>query len=271
MIINWNTCPSDIKNFIYILNNEIKKIIHGNFAGCYIHGSLALGGFNPKRSDIDILIVTMKSLKLYEKRELAQLLLEYSNTSFPIEISFLTIDQLKQWQHPCPFDFHYSEFWRKRYEEDLTKDTNKYLNDDMQTDPDLAAHITIINYKGICFEGEPINFIFPKVPRLDYISSIMGDFQECLKRIEADPVYCTLNLLRVFCYLKEGVISSKYDAGDWGIKVFPKAMGDTVKKVLNLYMGESYSYQFSKYELLSLRDYVVEKVEVIMQSVIKGK
>ncbi len=271
MVYHWENCPSDIKSFIHILNNEIKKVIQGNYAGCYIHGSLALGGFNPKRSDIDILIVTMTSLKLYEKQELAQLLLEYSNTPFPIEVSFLTIDQLKQWQHPCPFDFHYSEFWRQPYEEELTKGTSKYLNEDIQTDPDLAAHITIMNDKGICLEGDPIKLIFPEVPRYDYVSSIMGDYEECLEQIETDPVYCTLNMLRVFCFLKEGIILSKQDAGNWGIEVLPTGLGGTMQKVLDIYTGKCDSYPFRKNELLSLRDFVGEKVNWLLQSSIERK
>ena len=58
----------------------------------------------------------------------------------------------------------------------------------------------------------------------------MGDFKECLENIEEDPIYCTLNMIRVYMYLQEGVISSKLEAGKWGRSTFPKEMKNTIKK-----------------------------------------
>jgi predicted nucleotidyltransferase len=188
MVYDWETSTSNIKNFISKLQKEIIEIINDNFIGFYIHGSLAMGGFNPNSSDIDVLVVTNKSMTVKTKRKLAQFFLNFSNSPFPVEISFLSKEQLKGWQHPCPFDFHYSEFWRERYEDDLLRDTYKFINNDIKTDTDLAAHITITNHRGICLKGEPSDEVFLPVPRSDYISSIVGDFQECLENIEAEPI-----------------------------------------------------------------------------------
>ena len=33
------------------------EILGGNLVGLYLHGSLALGGFNPRRSDVDYIAV----------------------------------------------------------------------------------------------------------------------------------------------------------------------------------------------------------------------
>lgn len=165
MEYNWSTCPSGIKDFITDLQQGIKGVISNNLVGFYLHGSLALGGFNPKCSDIDILVVTNKSIITEEKRNLAKVMLNNSNSPYPIEISFLNKEQLINWQHPCPFDFHYSEFWRKRYEDELLHNTYKFINEYSNTDTDLAAHITITNHRGICLEGEPISEVFPFVPK----------------------------------------------------------------------------------------------------------
>ena len=125
---DWETCPSNIKEFIYELNSGIKKIMGENVVGFYIHGSLAMGGFNPDMSDIDVLVVTEKTSNIDTKRMLAPFLLDHSNSPFPVEISFLSKEQLKNWRHPSPYDFHYSEFWKERYQNDLLKGTYKYLN-----------------------------------------------------------------------------------------------------------------------------------------------
>lgn len=263
---DWKSCPTEIKVFIFNLKERIKEIIDDNFVGFYIHGSLAMGGFNPKRSDIDILVVMEKPLKLEEKRSLAQFFLDYSSSPYPIEVSFLSKKQLMDWQHPCPFEFHYSEHWRERYENDLFQGTYQYINEVIQTDPDLAAHITITNYRGICIEGKPIDKVFPKVPLDDYLSSIMGDYLECIENIAEDPIYCSLNMLRVLWFLDEGVISSKQEAGDWGQRNLPMKLRNTVKKAAENYADGKDSWSFEKFELLLLRDYIAGKVQELLKN-----
>ncbi|WP_010649791.1 aminoglycoside adenylyltransferase domain-containing protein [Oceanobacillus massiliensis] len=259
-----SACPSDVKDFIINLQKGISEIVNDRFVGFYLHGSLAMGGFNPKSSDIDVLVITNESMKVEDKRNLAQFFLNYSNSPYPIEISFLNTEQLKDWKHPCPFDFHYSDFWRKRYENDLLRGTYTFLNDEVNTDTDLAAHITITNHRGICVEGEPIDEVFPSIPKLDYISSILGDYQECLGNIEEDPIYCSLNLIRVFWYLKEGAISSKQEAGNWGLQTFPQELSITIRKVVNSYANKTGTYFFDKGELILLRNYISEKVQKLL-------
>lgn len=265
MDYDWKTRSYDIEKVIYDLKEAIKNILKENFIGFYVHDSLAMGGFNPNSSDIDVLVVTDKTLKVETKRGIAQFFLDYSNSPFPVEISFLSKGQLRDWQHPCPLDFHYSEFWRERYQNDLLKGACNFLNEECNTDTDLAAHITITNHRGICVEGEAIDKVFPSVPQLDYISSITGDFEDCLQNIKVEPIYCTLNLLRVYWYLKEGVISSKLEAGNWGCRVLPQDFSKTVRNVVKIYMGEEENCPLSKEELVFLRDYLKEKVQELLQ------
>lgn len=262
---NWITCPSDVKRLVLLLQNRIKEILNEDRLGLYIHGSLAMGGFNPKSSDIDILVVIERAMHVSEKRELAQLFLKYSSNPFPIEISFLHTERLKNWKHPCPFDFHYSEFWRERYERDLVNGTYNYIHEDIDTDSDLAAHIKIMKHRGICVEGAPIAEVFPDIPISDYISSILGDYQDCLENVEEDPIYCALNLIRVYWYLKEGIISSKQEAGNWAMNTFPEELTYTVRKVTDTYNTSSDRYLFNRSELQSLKLFISRNVEKLLR------
>ena len=264
MVSSWETCSLEIKDFVINLLYKTKGLLKEDFIGFYLHGSLALGGFNSKNSDIDVLVITNKTMTVETKRNLAELLLSFSNEPFPVEISFVNLEQLKNWAQPCPFDFHYSEIWRKRYQDDLSKGTYQHLNGEVRNDADLAAHITILNHRGLSLEGPPIDEVFPSVPRSHYISSIMGDFQECLENIEEDPIYCALNLIRVYWYLKEEVISSKQEAGNWGLSSLPKEFGITIQKVVNSYADDKEQYKFEKSELLTLRNYINKNVQVLI-------
>ncbi|WP_318617537.1 aminoglycoside adenylyltransferase domain-containing protein [Sporosarcina sp. YIM B06819] len=262
-VSSWKTCSTDIKDFVTHLLQKTKEILKDDFLGCYLHGSLAMGGFNAKSSDIDVLVITNKTMTVETKRKLAELFLNYSNMPYPVEISFVNMEHLKKWTHPCPFDFHYSEFWRARYQDDLLKGMYLHLNGELSYDADLAAHITIVNHRGISLEGPPIVEVFPLVPRSHYLASIMGDFQECLDNIEEDPVYCVLNLIRVYWYLKEGIISSKQEAGNWGLSSLPKEFNFTIQQVVNSYTGEKEIYDLEKSDLLALRIYINKNVQEI--------
>ncbi|SET71113.1 streptomycin 3-adenylyltransferase [Oceanobacillus limi] len=260
MISDWNTSSPDVKGFVKKLKRGMKQLLIEEIIGFYIHGSLAMGGFNPSHSDIDILVVTKEKLTVQTKRDLAKLLLSYSNSPFPIEISFLNRGQLESWQHPCPFDFHYSEFWRERYEADFWNHTDNYINDAQNTDADLAAHITVTYHRGICLEGKPIKEVFPVIPTSDYLSSIFDDFEDCLTNITADPVYCILNMIRVYWYITEEVISSKLEAGNWGLRTFPIELRTTIHKAVKAYGGTK-KVEFLETELQVFRKYIVEHVK----------
>ncbi|RHW43296.1 DUF4111 domain-containing protein [Neobacillus notoginsengisoli] len=265
MAYSWETCPTEIKEFVFCILTKTRKLIQDNFIGFYVHGSLAMGGFNPRRSDIDILIATARELEIETIRRLAQLFLTYSGNPFPVEISILTLGQLKDFKHPSPFEFHFSECWRSRYEEELSLQTYKHLNGEIRKDPDLAAHITITAQRGICIEGKPIEDVFPSIPSSFYTSSILGDFNDCLENIVENPVYCTLNLIRVYLYICEGVISSKQEAGIWGLLSLPKEMNQTLQKVITNYSHNDDSYEFEKKELISFRDYIANKVQQLLK------
>lgn len=89
MVSSWETCSLEIKNFVISLLYKTKGLLKEDFIGSYLHGSLALGGFNSKNSDIDVLVITNKTMTVETKRNLAELLLSFSNEPFPVEISFV--------------------------------------------------------------------------------------------------------------------------------------------------------------------------------------
>lgn len=115
----WENCPSNVKNQINRLAEIVKTAPGVLPAGIYLHGSLAMGCFNPERSDLDILVVTENPMALNAKRFLIEKLLALSTQPCPIEISFLCKSNLSPWQFPTPFDLHYSEMWREGNVKDL--------------------------------------------------------------------------------------------------------------------------------------------------------
>lgn len=70
MSYKWGTCPQEIQDFVFESISEMIAIMDRTPIGVYLHGSLAMGGFNPNNSDIDLIIVTAQPLSNQQKWKL---------------------------------------------------------------------------------------------------------------------------------------------------------------------------------------------------------
>jgi len=209
-----------------------------NLVGVYLHGSLACGCFNPERSDLDLLVITKRGMSVETKRDFAQLLLDGSGNPYPIETSFLTTEDLKPWRHPTPYDFRYSEDWRKKFQDALATESWRQWNDMKEFDEDLAGHITITHDRGVRLYGPPIEEVFPPVPTEDYAASIVADLKWARDRMEQYPVYGVLNHCRVYAFLAAGLICSKNEGALWALGIVPEEHREAVTVALQAYRGE---------------------------------
>ncbi len=81
-----------------------RRILGDNFVGAYLHGSLAVGDFNPQTSDVDFLLVVREPLDdttIHALREMHQRLIEFDpNWGARLEGSFLPIAFLQSADPP---------------------------------------------------------------------------------------------------------------------------------------------------------------------------
>jgi len=216
----------------------LTSVLADNLLGVYLHGSLALGCFNPRRSDIDLLAVTHRPMSPAEKRAVAASLLDLSGHPHPVEISILAREQLHPWRYPTPFDFHYSEDWRESTAAALADGSWQSWTANEQGDPDLAAHITVLHARGVVLLGPPVADVFPPVPRADFVDSLRLDVLDPrfgLTSLAEHPVYSLLNACRTLGYLREGAILSKAEGGAWALAALPAAHRPGIADVLAAY------------------------------------
>lgn len=157
----WTTCSKVIQSEVKTLRTELQRLLGQNLLGIYLHGSLALGGFQPSRSDTDVIVVTAQRMDLESKRRCIELLLRISMKPCPLVIRFLVEQDLFPFQQPLPCDLHYSEIWLESYQQDLRTGTWKHWNKRAQRDPDLTLHLTVLHHSGICLYGKPIAEVLP--------------------------------------------------------------------------------------------------------------
>ena len=211
-----------------------RAILGDRLTGFYVHGSIAFGCFTWETGDIDFLCVVDQPLTQLQKEALIRVLLELAEDAPPkgFEMSVVQQSACRPFRYPTPFELHYSNAHSARAGADLAA----YSRDMHGTDPDLAAHVTVLHHAGIALYGPPIAEVFGEVPRASYLDSILSDVADA-PQDDADPVYFTLNLCRVLAYLTEGAVLSKQQGGQWGLANLPQAHHPLLQRALTAYQG----------------------------------
>lgn len=234
---DWASCPPAVQKKIQLFCGHTHALLDNELIGIYLHSSLAMGCFNPELSDIDLLVVTTQPMSLNTKRRFIEMLLSISNAPRPIEIHFLVEKEIHPFQHPLPFDLHYSESWREQMSADLANGQWQHWNDHKRRDPDLAAHLMITNTRGLVLYGRPIAKVLPIVPGTDYASSIIGDYIGVRDTCQQKPTYFILNACRVVAYLNDKKIVSKDEGGLYGLATLPTKFHPLLQQALDRYRG----------------------------------
>lgn len=237
--------PQDKKDFLIRQFTEMsKEILKDRLTGVYLHGSATMGCYQPKKSDLDFLVVVNTTLSYAEKREFMDRLLELDvhSPAKGIEMSIVTKDVCDPFVYPTPFLLHYSRMHTEWYR----RDPEDYIRKMNGTDKDLAAHFTVIRSRGRCLYGLPIQDLFVEVPEQDYLDALWDDVSDAEEAIAENPMYLTLNLARVLAYLKEKKVMSKQEGGTWALKHLPEAYHPLIRTALLEYQrGDDVRYDLS--------------------------
>lgn len=214
------------------IKEAYQDILSEKLTGIYVHGSIAFGCFRWACSDIDFLVVVEEKLTQPEKEALIQTLLELDAAAPPkgFEMSVLLRSACAPFAEPTPFELHYSNAHRANYQRDLAGTCQLMQG----FDPDLAAHMTVVRAVGTALCGEPIAQVFAPVPRASYLRSIWFDIESAPEDIERDPVYYVLNLCRVLACVEEGLVLSKAQGGEWGMRHLPEDR-ELIRSALSAY------------------------------------
>lgn len=250
------------QNILDEIVDESKMIFKEDLTGIYLHGSLAMGCFNPKKSDIDLMIVIKNNITDTQKLQFMNHVAELNKTAPEkgIELSIVKEEYCRKFLYPTPFELHFSNAHLQWFIDDPAD----YIHKMNGTDKDLAAHFTIIKKYGVVLYGEEINDVFADVPRKDYIDSIWYDVEGAGEDILEDPVYMILNLCRAAAFLKNDLILSKKQGGEWAMQNLSARYRTLISKALQSYMlgtemdlDHMEAQKFADYMLPMIKDMLV--------------
>lgn len=224
------------QNIIDAFVATAKEIIGEQLTGIYLHGSLAMGCFNPDKSDIDLIIVIEKSISDEQKMKVMErvVALNQQAPAKGLEMSIVLRKYCNPFVYPTPFELHFSPA-HLRWFSDAPQD---YIQNMEGDDKDLAAHFTIIRQYGVTLYGEEIEKVFAEVPRQNYMDSIWEDVRNAKEEILEEPMYITLNLCRVLAFCRDGRCLSKQEGARWAMEHLPAESTPIISEALTCYQTD---------------------------------
>lgn len=204
------------QNILDELVDFTRQIFREKLTGVYLHGSMAMGCFNPKKSDIDLIVIVENSVSDMQKMQFMERIVSLNKQapSKGLEVSIVKREYCNPFIYPTPFELHFSPAHLQWFHDD----PQGYIENMKGVDIDLAAHFTMINHYGIVLCGEAVEKVFAEVPRKDYADSICADVENAKEEIIDNPVYIILNLCRVIAFLEDGLYLSKEEGGKWAME-----------------------------------------------------
>lgn len=230
----------------------ICNIFENNLVGIYLHGSMAMGCFNPMKSDLDILVIVEDAVTDVQKKMFMEVIMTL-NDGAPvkgIEMSLVRSEYCKNFVYPTPFDLHFSVMHLNWYK----SNPEEYIEKMNGTDPDLAAHFVITKNRGIVLYGKAISEVFGDIPIEAYLDSIKRDIMGAEAEIITNPIYIILNLCRVSAYVQDRLVLSKREGGEWGLKNIDGKYQGLIQEALicytsdrNMTLDHSLALEYCKY------------------------
>lgn len=189
----------------------------GTLLGAYLHGSIALGGYVPNRSDMDLLLVCAASMNRQQRIAFADALLPLHNAPCPIELSVLTADGLAQSPPVCTF--HFSSMWAPRYA--AHDETNPLVQDDFP-DGDIPPYFRVIRQSGIHLFGQEAASLLPAVSDEAFLSAVSCDLDDFSFDDYDQFASNILTLPRILSFARTRKILTKVQAAQWAMTQFPQ-------------------------------------------------
>jgi predicted nucleotidyltransferase len=220
------------------LTDDLQRALGDTVVGIYVHGSLALGCFNPHLSDLDVLVVTERALTPTQRDALGPLLAARPR----LEIHFLSRSALFPWRHPAAYDLHFGSGGAVGPGEDH----------------DLAAHLTVTRRAGIALVGPPPGGVFPDVPWEDYEDSLRRDLESCGEH--GGRLYAVLSPARIWATLTERAVHSKASGAAWALERAPEEFRPLISQALETYRSGADQPWFDRDEVRPFAEFVMNQL-----------
>jgi len=235
--------PKSARMVLREILSTVRYTIQDNLIGLYLYGSLAMGCYNPRASDIDVLIVAKERLSGKQRKRVVEYLKRVCLKGERIELSIVREKALRSPRYPMTVDLHF-EYWGDVFEN--------------ERDKEILSNLYTTRERGFCVWGTPTSNVFSEISAEHHLRSVIEDIQHTRKYIHEKPehigydvtVYWILSSCRVLAFTREGKVFSKLEGGRWGIANLPKKYHKMIGQALSIYQRVKKHDQNWKHEEL---------------------
>jgi hypothetical protein len=195
--------PQDVLEFAEVVVSSIDAGCPELLVGAYLHGSAALGGWTPSRSDVDVLLIAGEP-RAGDAALIGESVLSHVGRcpGRGLEVSVVTVAHARRPLAPWPFVVHVN----------TAADPGIVVSGDGASgDPDLSMHYVTCRAVGWRLRGPEPKVLIGTVDDsvvLDYLADELG-----WGLIHATEAYAVLNACRALVFLRDRLIVSKVDGG----------------------------------------------------------
>ncbi|WP_030454041.1 nucleotidyltransferase domain-containing protein [Herbidospora cretacea] len=189
--------------------SAMAAVIGSRLVGVYLHGSAVLGGFDARRSDIDVLIVCEHPMTADERAAAAERL---SNDRLPcpahgLELSVVTLPVTRHPTAQPPFELHVTT---------APGDSKVVDGHEHAGDPDLVLHFAVCRQAGLLVgPGRASAEVFAPVGHDLILAQLVHELRWAAEHAPGE--YAVLNACRAWQFAAEGTLVSKIDGGQWAL------------------------------------------------------
>lgn len=220
--------PAQVSDLLQELTAHLPVLLGRNLIGIYLHGSLTQRAFNPKRSDVDCIVVTKRDLSDAQFRKLGGwLALSAESNPWAARLHLLCLlksEVLTMNSKACFYQFG------------VLKRT--------RSDGNPIIWMNVLQNGGVLFGPRPESFVpvitpeilFQALEReLGYLREEISDKPEGKwKNVPSYRAYAVLTLCRILYSFRKGPVVSKQRAATWALKYLPEEWNDIILQVLEV-------------------------------------
>ncbi len=218
--------PTQVSALLHDLTAQLPVIMGRNLVGIYLYGSLTQAAFNPKRSDVDLIVVTKRDLSDVQFRRLDAWLARSAESSLwvtRLQMLFLIKNKvLTMNSKACLYQFG------------LLKRSG--------SDGNPIIWMNVLESGVVLFGPRPESFVPLITPEIlfEALGREVGYLREEIscqpesvwRDVPSYRAYAVLTLCRILYSFKKGTIVSKKRAARWAIKKLPEEWRDIILRAL---------------------------------------
>jgi hypothetical protein len=204
----------DIAEFADRVFRALEETLTDDLIGVYFVGSVALGGYVPAESDVDLVAVSEGALSEQQKRRVASAIVDVSEVCPARGVEFTLYRRDVAGARPRGADFEVNANGGPRMP------TAVHLDAAAEQGFWYALDRAIAHRYGVVVSGPPPSTVFADVPR-PMLLAAMSESMAWHRAHEKATLYSVLNACRAWRFAEEDVLGSKLEGAAWARARWP--------------------------------------------------